>query len=296
MHVSVLLHDALSLLSPKKGGVYVDATFGAGGHSRHLASEIGKEGTLIAFDADRSVFDAPVVGQIQKFTQFLPIVANFRTVGKVLTKRKQKIDGILFDLGLSSTQLESSGRGFTFKKNEPLEMTFSKKAKKNEVTAFAVVNTWSEETLVTIFKGFGEERFARSIAKHIVLARKVTPIATTTELVEVIHQSTPGWYQRGKTHFATKTFQAIRMAVNDELGAIEEGIRGAVLHLHAGGKIVVITFHSIEDRLVKQLFREFATAGKLTVMTKKPITPSVEELQSNPRSRSAKLRVAVKNS
>ena len=294
MHKSVLLQEAIHSLAPHKGGVFVDATFGAGGHSSALAKAIGKTGELIAFDADKSVFENPIVSTIESLTRFHPVVANFRTTGRELTKRKLVIDGALFDLGLSSTQLEQSGRGFTFQKDEPLRMTFAHSTKKNDVTAHAVVNDWSEETLVTIFKGFGEERFARSIAKHIVMARKVSPIATTAELVEVIHQSTPGWYQRGKTHFATKTFQAIRMAVNDELGAAKEGIVGALNHTKVGGHIAVITFHSIEDRLVKQLFRELQTEHRIALVNKKPIVPGEDELKANPRARSAKLRVIEK--
>lgn len=294
MHVSVLLHEAIRMLSPKVGKVFVDATFGAGGHSRALATQIGKTGTLLAFDADQSVFSPMQLAELSKLTNFVPIVANFRTMDSELAKREIILDGALFDLGLSSTQLEASGRGFSFQRDEPLVMTFARDPGGDDVTAYTVVNEWSEETLATIFRGFGEERFARSIAKHIVLARKVAPIATTNQLVEVIHQSTPGWYQRGKTHFATKTFQAIRMAVNDELGAIESGIRGAIKAMKPGGRIAVISFHSIEDRLVKQLFRDLAKEGVITLETKKPIIPSAEEVRQNPRSRSAKLRVAEK--
>ncbi len=294
MHKSVLLQEAITALLPKEGGVFVDATFGAGGHSRALATLIGKSGHLFSFDADASVFNDKTVNELRELAHFEPIVSNFRTIGDELSLRGVLLDGALFDLGLSSTQLESSGRGFTFQKDEPLEMTFKHAPTTSDVTASTVVNEWSEESIATILRGFGEERFARSIAKHIISARKESPISSTAQLVEVIHQSTPGWYQRGKTHFATKTFQAIRMAVNDELGAIEAGIRGAIKLLEPQGRIAVISFHSIEDRAVKQLFRKLAGEEVLSLVTKKPTIPSLSEVQENPRSRSAKLRVAEK--
>src|SRR3989344_1986999 len=284
MHKSVLLHEVIESLAPQAGGIFVDATFGGGGHSRQLASIIGEKGLLIALDADEKVFSDARVDEIRALTSFIPIVSNFRNIGEVLKEHEgQKIDGVLFDLGLSSNQLEESGRGFSFQRDEPLTMTFAHDPKGDDVTAESVVNQWSEESLATIFRGFGEERFARSIAKHIVEARGVSPITTTKQLVEVIHQSTPSWYQRGRTHFATRVFQAIRMAVNDELGAIESGINGMLPYLRSGGRIAVISFHSIEDRLVKQMFRNLVLKGQVHAVTKKPIIPNAAELEMNPR-------------
>ncbi len=295
LHKSVLLQEVTELLAPTVGGVFVDATFGGGGHSRPIASLLGMTGLLIAFDADANVFSDTCVSELRTHTNFLPVVANFRTIGEVLHVHKaQMVDGAIFDLGLSSNQLEESGRGFSFQRNEPLAMTFAQTPEVDDVTASTVVNEWSEDSIATILRGFGEERFARSIAKHIVLARKVAPITTTAALVEVIHQSTPGWYQRGKTHFATRTFQAIRMAVNDELGAIEAGINGILPFMKSGGRIGIITFHSIEDRLVKQRFRALASEGTVRLITKKPVVSGREELRENPRARSAKLRVVEK--
>lgn len=295
VHKSVLLQEVIESLSPRLGGVFVDATFGGGGHSRSIASLLGPTGLLVAFDADETVFSDVRVSELRTLANFIPVVANFRTMGNELSTHKvTAIDGAIFDLGLSSNQLEESGRGFSFQRDEPLEMTFARTILEGDVTASTVVNEWSEDSIATILRGFGEERFARSIAKHIVLARKLSPIISTAELVEVIHQSTPGWYQRGKTHFATRTFQAIRMAVNDELGAVEEGINAVLPYVKQGGHIAIITFHSIEDRLVKQRFRKLAQDGVVSLVTRKPIVPSEAEVAANPRARSAKLRVIEK--
>ncbi|OGZ05021.1 MAG: 16S rRNA (cytosine(1402)-N(4))-methyltransferase [Candidatus Lloydbacteria bacterium RIFCSPHIGHO2_01_FULL_49_22] len=295
MHKSVLSHEVIESLAPHPGGVFVDATFGGGGHSRQIATLIGEKGVLIATDADENVFSETTVSELRLLTNFIPVVTNFRNLGtEIAVHGGRTIDGALFDLGLSSTQLEESGRGFSFQKDEPLAMTFARNTREGDVTAETVVNQWSEDSIATILRGFGEERFARSIAKHIVEARKVERITTTKQLVEVIHQSTPSWYQRGRTHFATRTFQAIRMAVNDELGAIEAGIKGILPHMRPGGRIAVISFHSIEDRLVKQTFRTLAREGVVDLVTKKPVTPSENELAENPRARSAKLRVVEK--
>ncbi|HEY9585606.1 16S rRNA (cytosine(1402)-N(4))-methyltransferase [Candidatus Kaiserbacteria bacterium RIFCSPLOWO2_02_FULL_51_13] len=295
-HRSVLLQEVIESLSPKAGDVFVDATFGGGGHSRYIAKLVGKKGRLIAFDADASVFSETCVRELERLTHFTPIVANFRNADEELRRHKvAKVNGALFDLGLSSTQLEDSGRGFSFQRDEPLGMTFKAKPEEGDVTAEGILNSWSEESIVAILQGFGEERFARSIAKKIVTARKEGPLRRTGQLVEVIHQATPLRYQKGRIHFATRTFQALRMAANDELGAIDLGIRGILPHLVPGGRIAVISFHSVEDRLVKQLFRTLARVDRVVALvTKKPITSGGEETKENPRARSAKLRVVEK--
>lgn len=267
----------------------LDGTFGAGGHSTAIARLIGKKGHLISLDADKTVFSEEKIQELERLTTFTPIVVNFKNVDEAL--KHLELDGAMFDLGLSSTQLEESGRGFSFQKDEPLLMTFKQDPGEEDVTAFTIVNVWREDTLATIFKGFGEERFAKRIAARIVEERKVSPIATTGQLVDVVLEATPGWYHRGKSHPATRIFQALRMAANDELGSIEKGLTGALDHLRPGGKLAVISFHSIEDRKVKHLFKSFTEEGKAKAITKKPIIPSDEELFANPRSRSAKLRV-----
>jgi 16S rRNA (cytosine1402-N4)-methyltransferase len=267
----------------------LDATFGAGGHSTAVAKVIGKKGALISLDADKNVFSDEKVDELGRLTTFTPIVVNFRNVTEAL--KHIKVDAALFDLGLSSTQLEESGRGFSFQKDEQLAMTFKAEPEEGDVTAQVVLNDWSEETLAVIFKGFGEERFARRIAKSIVEARKVTYIDGTKQLVDIILASTPVWYHRGRTHPATRVFQALRMAVNDELGSIEQGLTGALECMNPGGRLAVISFHSIEDRKVKHLFKEFVEEGSAKAVTKKPIIPDDEELAQNPRARSAKLRI-----
>ncbi|MDO8520605.1 MAG: 16S rRNA (cytosine(1402)-N(4))-methyltransferase RsmH [bacterium] len=295
-HRTVLLHEVIESLQPKAGNVFVDATFGGGGHSMALAKVIEKKGCLIAFDQDASVFSEAVKHEFGALTKFTPVTANFRNVGEELKRLSvRRVNGIVFDLGLSSIQLEESGRGFSFQRDEPLTMTFKATPEKGDVTAEVILNSWSEESIVVILRGFGEERYAERVAKAIVTARKLGPIRRTGELVEVIHQATPSRYHRGRTHFATRTFQAIRMAANDELGAIERGIRGIMPFLSKRGRIAVITFHSVEDRMVKHLFREFVRIDySARQITKKPIVPSVNELTENPRARSAKLRVIEK--
>lgn len=288
-HISVLLQSSLTALNLKEGMTVLDGTFGAGGHSSAIAKAIGKKGTLISLDADEAVFSKEKVQELERLTTFTPIVVNFRNVEEAL--KHLELDGALFDLGLSSTQLEESGRGFSFQKDEPLLMTFKKEPKEDDVTAFTIVNVWREDTLATIFKGFGEERFAKRIAGAIVEERKVSPIATSGQLVEIVLKATPSWYHRGKSHPATRIFQALRMAANDELGSIEKGLTGALDCLRPGSRLAVISFHSIEDRKVKHLFKAFVEEGRAKAITKKPIIPDDAELSLNPRSRSAKLRV-----
>lgn len=294
-HQSVLLQEIIASLCLHTGGTYLDGTFGAGGHSRHIARKIGREGRLIALDQDKTVFGEDIVSELSTLTQFTPVVENFRNVKQVLEKlHVHEIDGAILDLGLSSTQLDASGRGFSFQRDEPLQMTFMHDPDTITVTASDIANDWSEESIVTILQGFGEERFARRIARGIVEARKTKSIDSTGQLVEIIRQHTPGWYHHGRTHFATRTFQAFRMAVNDELGAIESGLDAICVSLAQEGRMAVISFHSIEDRLVKQLFRRYSEKELVKMVTKRPVSPSEDELKDNPRSRSAKLRVIEK--
>ncbi len=294
-HVSVLLRPAVDALNLAKGMTVVDGTFGFGGHSRAIAKELGKDGRLISFDADASVFAESTVKEIEMLTTFMPVAENFRNIVEALERlHVTEINAALLDLGLSSTQLEASGRGFSFQKDEPLLMTFNTQPGEDDVTAQVIVNRWKPETIATVLQGFGDERYGWRIAQGIVAARKIGEITTTFQLVDIIKQSTPTGYHHGKTHFATRTFQALRMAANDELGAIEKGIDGAFVNLMKGGRIAVISFHSIEDRLVKQLFKKKVDEGSAKAVFKKPLTPDDDELMANPRARSAKLRVIEK--
>ncbi len=306
-HISVLLHESIEGLDIHDGDIFVDGTLGDGGHSAEVIRKFGNKVTVVGIDRDQDAinrvterFAAEITaGQNSGSQKVFLKQGNFRDVASVLESVGfTHAQRFLFDIGISSRQFEESGRGFSFKKDEPLLMTFEKDKRAENggtgVTAREVVNEWQEENLAQIIYGFGEERHSRKIAKGIVEARGKAPIETTGELVEIIKNSTPFYYHHGKIHPATRTFQAIRIAVNDELGAITEGLKSAWKLLTPGGRIAVISFHSLEDRIVKQYFNELKIEGIGKVITKKPITASEEELEANPRSRSAKLRIIEK--
>ncbi len=290
-HVSVLLHEAVELLHPQDGDLIVDMTAGGGGHSEAIL-KAAKKAKLIAIDASEVAVER-TRKRLAPFGARTEVLAgNFRDITNILEHTGvEKINKALFDLGWSSYQL-GEGKGFSFQTNEPLNMSYGDKPASG-FTAAEVVNTWTEKMLADAIFGYGEERYARRIAAAIVARRDIQPIETTIELVEIIKDSVPFIYRHGKIHPATRTFQALRIAVNDELGSIEKGIHGAWMKLQEGGRIVVITFHSIEDRLVKRLFADLSkNGGKLLV--KKPLVPSSAEISRNPRARSAKLRAIEK--
>lgn len=295
-HISVLLHESIEGLAIQNGDVFVDATLGDGGHCQEVLKLFGDRVTIVGIDRDQEAIER--VQKIPDFAGSKKIFlkqGNFRNVEPIIQSLGLTgVQRFLFDIGLSSRQLEESGRGFSFRKSEPLLMTFEKSGSESGVTAHQVVNAWSEESLFEIIKGFGEERFAKRIARGIVEARKEKPIMTTDDLTAIILKSTPFYYHHGKIHPATRTFQAIRIAVNDELGALAEGLKSAWNLLTPGGRIAVISFHSLEDRITKQYFNELKEKGGGIVVTKKPITASEEEINSNPRARSAKLRIIEK--
>ncbi len=271
--------EALALLDLKNGDVVVDATYGQGGHSK-LIKKTAKV-KLITVDAD------PASGA--------DIAANFGDLEKVLAKSLpagRRVNKVLFDLGWNIGQLDS-GRGFSFLRDEPLNMSYGP-APRSGFTAAEVLNIWSEKAVADALFGYGEERYARRIARRVVERRAVQPFTSTIELAEVIKDAVPAAYRRGRLHPATKSFQALRMAVNDELGALDQGLKGAWNALGAGGRIVVITFHSIEDRAVKRLFASWAKAGDGKLVVKKPLIASMAEVKANPPSRSAKMRAIEK--
>ena len=296
-HTSVFLEEVQKLLAVQPGEVVLDATAGQGGHSFAILSN-NPQARVLALDADKDA----VIFTREKLARFgeraTVVESNFSDVEKVL--RKQGIPEVhkaLFDLGWNSGQL-ASGRGFSFQHDELLSMSYGKKPASG-FDAREILNEWDEKTLADVFYGYGEEQYARSIAKAIVERRKFKPIETTIELAELVRDTVPAGYRHGRIHPATKTFQALRIAVNDELGVIERGIAGVWKHLAcgqpgAGGRIAVITFHSIEDRVVKQVFAKLVKedGGQLTI--KKPLVPSRSEVINNPRARSAKLRVIEK--
>jgi 16S rRNA (cytosine1402-N4)-methyltransferase len=299
MHTPVLLSEVLTGLSLKPDDIVVDATAGAGGHSEAICRTLGPEGMLVALDADASA-----VERLQKrLTELAPVCkytvinTNFRNLDRGLAEAGvEKVTKALFDLGLSSDQLELSGRGFSFQADEPLIMTF--KDGKGEsggdeaVTARSIVSEWDESSIADVLYYYGDERFARRIAREIVARRHVEPIETTHDLVRIIGRAVP---RRGQSrlHPATKTFQALRIAVNDEIGALREGLARSYEHLATPGRLLVISFHSIEDRIVKRFMKARVSEGAVEI-AKKPIIPGKTELALNPRSRSAKLRILEK--
>ena len=291
-HLSVLLNESIEGLNLKNGSTFVDATLNAGGHSALVLDKFGKNVRIIGIDVDADAIARAKENISASNVSFFQ--ENFRNLCKVLDEAKvEQFDGILFDLGLSSNQIEESGRGFSFKADEPLLMTMKKNPQASDVTAHEIVNSWSEESLSDIIYGYGEDRFARRIAKAIVMARAVRPIDTAGELAEIVASAVPR-YGFKKINPATKTFQAIRIAVNDELGALKTALPKAFDRLSRGGRIAIISFHSLEDRIVKRYFKEKSDLEQAKIITKKPITPSPQEIAENPRSRSAKLRILEK--
>lgn len=290
-HDSVLLKEAIEQLDLRSNDVVVDATLGGAGHFSAILEALDGEGTLIGIDADRDAVARANAAVARTHTDATVHVVenNFRNLSTILEEKKvPKITKALFDLGWSSFHLES-GRGFSFKAHEPLYMTYGEPEQGK--TAADLINSAPEELLAEILFTYGEERFGRNIARAIVQARKLAPILTTDDLVRVVESGTPSWYHHRKLHPATKTFQALRIAVNDEFGALRDGLSAALQALEEGGRIAVITFHSSEDRIVKNMLRDAAYEGRGHVVTRKPIVPSAAELARNPRARSAKLRV-----
>ena len=292
MHTTVLLEEALEGLSLKPGMTIIDGTLGEGGHSLRIAEAIGEKGRLIAIDRDRDSIDCARVKLKNAPSSVDYIEGNFADLEAFLERLKiSSIDGILLDLGWNSGQFEHGGRGFSFTKDEPLLMTYAANLGGDGLTASAIVNSWPEEDIANVIYEYGEERRSRAIAKAIALARRVQPITTSLELAALI-ESAIG--KHGRIHPATKTFQALRIAVNDELGSLTRGLDAAVKMLKPRGRLAVISFHSLEDRIVKHFIRREEDEDHLKRITKKPLAASAEELQANPRARSAKLRIAEK--
>jgi len=290
-HQSVLVKEVIDLLTPQDGEVAVDATAGQGGTSEALMQAAHIK--LIALDADLNAVEA-TREKLKRFGARATVLnANFADLGSVLDKAGLKtVDMILFDLGWHSEQL-TSGRGFSFLQNEPLNMSYGERPRSG-FTAAEILNQWDEKVIADVLFGYGEERYARRIAKAVVLRRRQQPIETTIELVEIVRDSVPAGYRHGKIHPATKTFQALRVAVNDELGALEAGLKAAWKHLAAEGRVAVISFHSLEDRIVKRFFAELARKKHGELLTKKPIVAARAEITHNPSARSAKLRAIKK--
>jgi 16S rRNA (cytosine1402-N4)-methyltransferase len=294
VHAPVMLKEAVDLLNPQEGGIYVDCTLGGGGHAKEILSRVGETGHLIAFDKDRHAIERSQKVLAPYLDRVTFMHRDYRFLADVLKELQiDGVDGILFDLGVSSYQVLEPERGFSYNYDAPLDMRMDDSS---ATTAADLVNTLSEQELGDIIYRFGEERWARRIASFIVEQRKKAPIKTTGQLTEIIKTAIPAAARRKGPHPARRTFMALRIAVNDELSGIEKGLRAGISFLKAGGRIVVISFHSLEDRIVKRIFREYAASSQnsLRILTKKPLVPSEQEVLVNPRSRSAKLRAAEK--
>lgn len=287
VHAPVLLHEVIEGLGILPDDVVVDATLGGGGHAAAILSRLSKHGLYIGIDLDQEAIARVQAKLSTSAARVVLVENNYRHLATILRDLEvRSINRMLIDLGLSSDQLDQSGRGFSFNRDEPLRMTFSAHS---GGTAKDAVNHWSEASLADVIYGFGEETKARRIAKAIVGAREVGPIETSGQLADIITDAVGG--RRGKAHPATKTFQALRMAVNDELDSLKEGLAAGRGLLAKGGRIAVISFESITDRVVKTTFKEWEREGDMHVVTRRPIAPDADEVACNPRSRSAKLRI-----
>lgn len=306
-HYTVMLKETVDGLNIKPDGIYVDCTLGGSGHSQYLLSQLNEKGHLYAFDQDQKAIDhakdflkdAIAAGKVTF------IKSNFRNLAAALKEQGiNQVDGVLYDLGVSSPQLDEASRGFSYHQDAPLDMRMDQTA---DFSAYDLVNTYDYHELVKIFYRYGEEKFSKQVARKIERARQIAPIETTGELVDLIKEAIPAPARRKGGHPAKRIFQAIRIAVNDELGAIEESLEQAIALLNVGGRVSVITFHSLEDRLVKNIFKEYSSPKdlppglpivpveyqpELKLINRKPIVATTKELDENNRSRSAKLRIA----
>ncbi|MFH1461069.1 MAG: 16S rRNA (cytosine(1402)-N(4))-methyltransferase RsmH [Patescibacteria group bacterium] len=289
MHQPVLLKEVLEYLEPKSGENFIDCTIGLAGHGLILLEKNKPSGKVLGIEWDEQTSN--ILKQRKSDSRLILVQGNYADLKEIAKQNNfESIKGILFDLGMSSWQIEKSGRGFSFQKDEILDMRYHPEG----ITAQEIVNQWPQEELIRIFREYGEERYAQRIARLICQKRQRQSIKTTNQLVEIIVQAAPRTYQRRKINPATQVFQALRIAVNDELNNLNKALPQASEILEKDGRIVVISFHSLEDRIVKHFFRQAAREKKLKILTKKPIRPSQEEIKFNPRSRSAKLRAAQK--
>lgn len=308
-HKPIMLEECIEFLNIRQDGTYIDGTLGGAGHSSEILRRLGPKGLLIGIDQDQNAIEAArmKLSRIDTHGQFAIEHTNFENIGRVIEKYKRdSVDGVLLDLGVSSHQLDEGERGFSYQHDAPLDMRMNQS---QSLDARTLVNTWSREELARIIREYGEEKWSARIAEFIVRHREAQPINTTGELVDIIKAAIPAAARREGPHPAKRTFQAIRIAVNRELEVLENLLKQVVELLSPGGRLAIITFHSLEDRIVKKSFQEQAQGctcprdfpqcvcgftPKLKIITRKPVTPSEEELTDNPRARSAKLRVAEK--
>ena len=302
-HKSVLLNECIEALNIKEDGIYVDGTLGGAGHSSVIISKLDKNGKLIGIDRDMDALEASAE-KLKLYSNFYPVHDNHANIKSVLSKLGiDGVDGILLDLGVSSYQLDEVTRGFSYMNDAPLDMRMNRE---DEISAFDVVNNYSEEKLANIFFEYGEERYSKNIARNIVKARNEKEIKTTLELVDIIKKSMPNKALNEKQHPAKRVFQAIRIEVNEELTKLKQAVEDSIMSLNDEGRLAIITFHSLEDKIVKHTYEDmqgrctcpsglpvcvcgYKSYGK--IINKKPIISSEEELKANPRARSAKLRI-----
>lgn len=305
-HISVLLNEVIEGLNINENGTYVDCTLGGAGHSSEIIKRLNSNGKLIGIDQDLEALSA-AKEKLISYDNVIYVHNNFTNIENILNELEMdNIDGILMDLGVSSYQLDNGERGFSYMKDAPLDMRMDREA---ELTAYEVVNGYSEEKLYKLIRDYGEEKFASRIAKFIASRRENSPINSTTQLVDIIKAAIPAKARREGPHPAKRTFQAIRIEVNKELEILDKAIEGSINKLKKGGRLAIITFHSLEDRIVKNKFKDLADPCKcpkefpvcicgkvptIKIISRKPIEPSKEEVEENPRSRSAKLRIAEK--
>ncbi len=314
VHVPVLLKEIIEYLDPKHGDKIVDATLGCGGHAMALVEKVAPDGKVLGIEWDKELLEEFKVRiKNHEFRDnFILVNDSYVNIENIVREHNFRPNGILFDLGLSSWHLGLSGRGFSFRKDEPLDMrynTYRELKNKNDLlyrsssdyegrekvrTAAEVVNTYSEEELERIFREYGEEKFSKQIAGNIVHTRRREPILKTSDLVEMISRSVPAWYKKRKIHFATKTFQALRVEVNSELKNVEKGVSSAIDVLESGGRLAVISFQGLEGKIVREIFKRRSKEGAVRFVVKGTVRPSWEEIKSNPRARSAKMKVIEK--
>lgn len=286
-HAPVLVSETLRLLNLRPGAGVVDATLGSGGHAREILKVIGPDGRLVGIDQDPEAVER-AKKSLEGFPQVCTVRENFSGLHEILERLNfREVDAVILDVGVSSEQLEEARRGFSFLKDGPLDMRMDPG---RPVTARDLVNDLSQEELERIFRKYGEERWAKRIAGAICRERFQKPIETTAQLVQLVRKAVPRPLSYGPRHPAMRVFQALRIAVNQELQSLERVLPPALTALRSGGRLAVITFHSLEDRIVKRTFREWKDQGKVMILTPKPVTPTPEEVQRNPRARSAKLR------
>jgi len=301
VHISVLKNEVLKYLKPEPNENFIDCTIGEAGHTLAILEKNGPKGKVLGIDQDPQIIEKCKL-KIKGFKERVILVCdNFANLKEIVNKENfRPVSGILFDLGMSSWHLKESGRGFSFLRDEPLDMRYHYKNQKLKVkgqkflTAKEIVNKWSEKEIAQVLRIYGEEKFAKKIAREIVKERKTKPIETTSQLVAIIQKAVPKNYERGRIHPATRTFQALRITVNNELENLKKALPQALEVLEPGGRLVVISFHSLEDRIVKIFFKAKKKEGKVEILTKKPVRPSEKEIKFNPASRSAKLRSAIK--